>query len=119
MARQDRKTVYPTIRVSFKRSRTERSIPLRVIPVIAYAQENTPSGIMKSSVTAFPHIKKDAALTGGIFGLHIYLLVKPFTRLAIFSSCASSNFLRSLIIASSLVGFLVSRSKNSLTEIPK
>ena len=42
-------------------------IALRVIPVIAYAQENTPSGIMKSSVTAFPHIKKDAALTGGIF----------------------------------------------------
>ena len=42
--------------------------------------------IPTSSVTVFPHIKKDAALTGGIFGLHIYLLVKPFTRLAIFSS---------------------------------
>ena len=35
MESQDRKTVYPTIRVSFRKSRTELSTPLKATPVIA------------------------------------------------------------------------------------
>jgi hypothetical protein len=48
-------------------------------PVTAYAQKNMLSDIMKSSVTVYLRIKKDAALTGGIFE-YIIISISFFFR---------------------------------------
>ena len=72
MARQDRKTVYPTIRVSFRKSRTVSFTRSKVTQEIVLELINTLSVTMKSSAMEFRNTKKiDAAP----FGVASYFFV--------------------------------------------